>query len=94
MDGYAQPDGAGPSGQNELEEIIVPPGPTNQPRVFVRSIRDDQAVFNLSGVELAYANSIRRVIMADVPTISACAILLWMSPLEWLWSKESTNNSY
>jgi len=28
-----------------------------------------EAVFNLSGVETGYANSLRRVIMADVPTI-------------------------
>ncbi len=51
--------------------VIVPLGPTNQPKVLIRSLNKDEAVFHLSGVEMAFANSLRRVIMADVPTIGA-----------------------
>jgi DNA-directed RNA polymerase II subunit RPB3 len=34
-------------------------------------MKGKDAVFNLSGVETGYANSLRRVMMADVPTIGA-----------------------
>ena len=50
-------------------DVDVPLGPTNQPRVLVRNLSKEEAVFHLSGVELAYANSLRRVMMADVPTV-------------------------
>ena len=50
-------------------EVDVPLGPTNQPRVLVRNLTRDEVTFHLGGVELAYANSLRRVMMADVPTI-------------------------
>ncbi|KAK8854935.1 hypothetical protein IAR55_003674 [Kwoniella newhampshirensis] len=50
--------------------IDVPVGPTNQPKVLVRSLNNQDTTFHLSGVELAYANSLRRVMMADVPTIA------------------------
>lgn len=49
--------------------IEVPLGPTNQPRVLVRSLNRDEAVFHLSGVETGLANAIRRTVMADVPTV-------------------------
>ena len=63
INGEAQQNGeAGPS-------VTVPLGPTNQPRVLLRSLTRDEAVFNLSGVELGLANSVRRVMMADVPTV-------------------------
>lgn len=70
MNGYAHLDDSGSSQQPEKNgEIRIPLGPTNQPRVLVRAINDGETTFHLSGVELAYANSLRRVIMADVPTI-------------------------
>ena len=50
-------------------EVDVPLGSTNQPRVLVRSLTRDEVTFHLGGVELAYANSLRRVMMADVPTV-------------------------
>lgn len=67
----ANGNGAGASGS---ETITIPPGPTNQPRMFVRGLTKDEAVFHLSGVEMAYANSLRRVIMADVPTVCASGL--------------------
>jgi DNA-directed RNA polymerase II subunit RPB3 len=60
----------GPSGSSLLPSVEVPLGPTNQPRVLVRSLTNQEAVFHLSGVETAYANSLRRVMMAEVPTVS------------------------
>jgi hypothetical protein len=65
--------GSGPSAQPDLAtEVTVPLGITNQPRVLVRNINENEAVFHLNGVEMAFANSVRRVIMADVPTVSEC----------------------
>lgn len=70
MNGYsAGPSASAAAAPSGSETIAIPPGPTNQPRVFVRGLSRDEAVFHLSGVELAYANSLRRVIMADVPTV-------------------------
>jgi len=74
MNGYSHLNGNGnthgTSGQpSSSNDIQVPLGPTNQPRVHVRSIQGLQAVFQLNGVETGYANSLRRVMMADVPTI-------------------------
>jgi hypothetical protein len=75
------PNGIGGSGQPYLDaaaddlqaqQVIVPEGPTNQPRLLVRSINENEAVFHLSGVELGYANSLRRVVQADVPTVGEC----------------------
>ncbi|BEI95480.1 hypothetical protein CcaverHIS631_0104290 [Cutaneotrichosporon cavernicola] len=65
MNGYgsAAPNGNGDAG------ITIPAGVTNQPRVLVRSLNRDEVVFHLSGVDMAYANSLRRTMMADVPTI-------------------------
>lgn len=60
--------GAG-AGVTNGPEIIIPQGPTNDPRVLVRSLTDKEAVFHLTGVEMGYANSLRRVMMADVPTV-------------------------
>jgi DNA-directed RNA polymerase II subunit RPB3 len=75
MNGYNHTNGSipGPSHPHinggTTSDIQIPQGPTNQPRVLVRSINDTDAVFHLSGVETGYANSLRRVMMADVPTI-------------------------
>ena len=72
MNGYSHMNGASSSAQPMQDQnlgVQVPLGPTNQPRVLVRSLNKEEAVFHLSGVELGYANSVRRVIMADVPTI-------------------------
>jgi DNA-directed RNA polymerase II subunit RPB3 len=81
MNGYHHTNGApGPSHPNGNMngnmngiggDVQIPAGPTNQPRVLVRSMKGKDAVFNLSGVETGYANSLRRVMMADVPTIGA-----------------------
>jgi DNA-directed RNA polymerase II subunit RPB3 len=67
---------AGPSALNgdmdhgdTLPVVEVPLGPTNQPRMLVRSLNRDEAVFHLSGVEGGLANALRRVVMADVPTV-------------------------
>ncbi|EIW67427.1 hypothetical protein TREMEDRAFT_45370 [Tremella mesenterica DSM 1558] len=63
-------------GENQAgPSVIVPLGPTNQPRVLVRSLTKDEVNFNLSGMELALANSIRRVMMADVPTVCIDQVL-------------------
>ena len=75
--------GSGPSAQPDLAtEITVPLGITNQPRVLVRNINENEAVFHLNGVEMAFANSVRRVIMADVPTVSKCNFTLGRCNLE------------
>lgn len=82
MNGYSNgPSSAGPSAAagaadgdpNAPPTVEVPLGPTNQPRLFVRNLTDKEATFHLSGVETAYANSLRRTMMADVPTIGACS---------------------
>jgi DNA-directed RNA polymerase II subunit RPB3 len=82
MNGYGT-DGAGPSGfgggggaatgADAFTDITVPLGPTNQPKVSVSRSTPGQVDFELAGVELAFANSVRRVIMADVPTVSESA---------------------
>lgn len=73
MNGYnhlnGHSNGAGAGQPSTSAEIQIPAGPTNQPRVHVRTLVGQQAVFQLSGVETGYANSLRRVMMADVPTI-------------------------
>lgn len=68
MNGYGGNAAAPPNG-GEASGIVIPAGPTNQPRVLVRSLQRDEVVFHLSGVDMAYANSLRRTMMADVPTI-------------------------
>nr|XP_018261253.1 DNA-directed RNA polymerase II subunit RPB3 [Kwoniella dejecticola CBS 10117]OBR83411.1 DNA-directed RNA polymerase II subunit RPB3 [Kwoniella dejecticola CBS 10117] len=55
--------------------IDVPLGQTNQPRLLVRNLNNQETNFHLSGVELAYANSLRRVMLADVPTIAIDQVL-------------------
>ncbi|CAD6576139.1 MAG: 45 kDa subunit of RNA polymerase II [Tremellales sp. Tagirdzhanova-0007] len=60
-------------------EVDVPLGSTNQPRVLVRSLTRDEVTFHLGGVELAYANSLRRVMMADVPTVAIDQVLFSMN---------------
>jgi hypothetical protein len=81
MNGYSNgPSSAGPSAAagaadgdpNAPPTVEIPLGPTNQPRLFVRNLTDKEATFHLSGVETAYANSLRRTMMADVPTIGGC----------------------
>lgn len=67
MNGYYDPQ------QHQSTNIEIPQGPTNQPRLLLRNLNESDATFHLSGVELAYANSLRRVMMADVPTIGAFA---------------------
>jgi DNA-directed RNA polymerase II subunit RPB3 len=72
MNGY-HPNGSGPSHNGpSTDQVQIPIGPTNQPRVLIRQLDNMNAVFNLSGVETGFANSLRRVIMADVPTICTC----------------------
>lgn len=76
MNGYAHLNGNGHGNAQASTSAIpgdidVPLGPTNQPRVLVRNLTREEATFHLSGVELAYANSLRRVMMADVPTVGA-----------------------
>ena len=71
MNGY-HPNASGPSHNGPsttTDQVQIPIGPTNQPRVLIRQLDNMNAVFNLSGVETGLANSLRRVIMADVPTI-------------------------
>lgn len=65
--------GAGQPSTSTANDIIIPAGPTNQPRLHVRSLNHTDTVFQLSGVETGYANSLRRVMMADVPTIGGSA---------------------
>lgn len=60
----------GATGADAFTNITVPLGPTNQPKVSVSRSTAGQVDFELAGVELAFANSVRRVIMADVPTVS------------------------
>ncbi|WVQ81702.1 hypothetical protein IAT38_003827 [Cryptococcus sp. DSM 104549] len=77
MNGYSSYNGpstsaAAPGGPGA---IVIPDGPTNQPRLLVRNLNETDATFHLSGVELAYANSLRRVMMADVPTIAIDQVL-------------------
>lgn len=74
MNGYHHLNGNKPStgaGQPSTStgDVTVPLGPTNQPRVHLRALNNTDAVFQLSGVETGYANSLRRVMMADVPTV-------------------------
>lgn len=75
MNGY-HPNGSGSGPSNPTDQVQIPIGPTNQPRVLIRQLDDINAVFHLSGVETGFANSLRRVIMADVPTICESSVLL------------------
>lgn len=77
MNGYGAANGAnGPSGpvDTSVTAVPIPAGPTNQPKVLVRALQKDETTFHLSGVDLAFANSLRRTMMADVPTIGACGV--------------------
>jgi DNA-directed RNA polymerase II subunit RPB3 len=44
------------------------------PRVTVREVTSDRVDFTLSNVDLAFANSLRRVILAEVPTIAIAIV--------------------
>ncbi|KAJ7287514.1 DNA-directed RNA polymerase II, subunit 3 [Mycena rebaudengoi] len=41
-----------------------------EPRVRIRDLKKDRVNFTLENVDLAFANSLRRVMMADLPTIA------------------------
>ncbi|KAG9044970.1 45 kDa subunit of RNA polymerase II [Tulasnella sp. UAMH 9824] len=41
-----------------------------QPKVRIRELKRDGVDFVLTGVDLAFANSVRRVMMADLPTVA------------------------
>lgn len=64
MNGYSEDQPAAAQ-----EQIQIPQGPTNQPNILVRGLNRDETTFHLSGVDMAYANSLRRTMMADVPTL-------------------------
>ncbi|KAL1408790.1 RNA polymerase II subunit 3 [Vanrija albida] len=70
MNGYGTHNGGGAAGEASAPAVAIAPGPTNQPKVLVRELKKDETTFHLSGVDLAYANSLRRTMMADVPTIA------------------------
>ena len=84
MNGYSYADGQdGAAGPAPVE---VPLGLTNQPRLLVRSMNRDEAVLHLNGVETAFANSLRRTCMADVPTVgefSAFRVRWYKFALRW-----------
>ncbi|KAG8922097.1 45 kDa subunit of RNA polymerase II, partial [Tulasnella sp. 418] len=42
----------------------------SQPKVRIRELTKDSVNFILEGVDLAFANSLRRVMMADLPTVA------------------------
>ncbi|KZP34686.1 RBP11-like subunits of RNA polymerase [Athelia psychrophila] len=42
----------------------------NEPTVRIRELRKDRVNFVLEHVDLAFANSLRRVMMADIPTVA------------------------
>lgn len=74
MNGYNEPTtGAGGAAG---AGVVIPTGPTNQPRILVRKLDRDETTFHLSGVDLAYANSLRRTMMADVPTVGGYSFTL------------------
>ncbi|WRT68207.1 uncharacterized protein IL334_005182 [Kwoniella shivajii] len=78
MNGYSYDNGpstSAPQTGGVPGGIDVPLGLTNQPRLLVRNLNNQETTFHLSGVELAYANSLRRVMMADVPTIAIDQVL-------------------
>lgn len=82
MNGYSLPtdqplDGGFGAGVGAGPGVQVPLGPTNQPQLNVRSLSKDEAVMQLSGVETAFANSFRRICMADVPTIGEPEYAAW-----------------
>lgn len=72
MNGYGHNNGGPAAGAaGSAGTVTIPTGPTNQPRVLVRNLQRDDVTFHLSGVDMAYANSLRRTMMADVPTVGA-----------------------
>jgi DNA-directed RNA polymerase II subunit RPB3 len=77
MNGYNDPVSQPAAG------VTVPTGPTNQPRILLRKLDNKEVVFHLSGVEMSYANSLRRTMMADVPTIGESGVGLGC---KWAWS--------
>ncbi|ORY35361.1 DNA-directed RNA polymerase [Naematelia encephala] len=77
MNGYSHLNGA--SYQNgdatSSNSVAVPLGSTNQPRLMLRNLTDTEATFHLSGVEMGLANSLRRVMVAEVPTVCIDQVL-------------------
>jgi DNA-directed RNA polymerase II subunit RPB3 len=72
MNGYTDGGATGPSGAAAgagAGTVVVPAGPTMQPQLLVRKLDRDEVTFHLSGVEMAFANGLRRTMIADVPTI-------------------------
>lgn len=43
---------------------------SHQPKITLRQLTSSQADFILSGVDLSFANALRRVIIADIPTLA------------------------
>ncbi|KZS98340.1 insert subdomain of RNA polymerase alpha subunit [Sistotremastrum niveocremeum HHB9708] len=42
----------------------------SNPRVRIRNVQHDRVNFVLEGVDIGFANSLRRVVMADIPTVA------------------------
>lgn len=45
------------------------PGQANQPNFVMRELNASHADFVLENVDLSFANSLRRTLIADVPTV-------------------------
>ncbi|PWN26424.1 insert subdomain of RNA polymerase alpha subunit [Jaminaea rosea] len=64
-----QPYGAGAGGMNGINGGGGSGG-AQRPRVTLRSINHEEADVVLEGVDLSFANALRRVIIADIPTLA------------------------
>jgi DNA-directed RNA polymerase alpha subunit len=50
-----------------------------EPSVRIRELKKDRVKFVLENVDLAFANSLRRVVVADIPTVGERAQSMRMS---------------
>lgn len=70
----SQPYGAGAGGMNGINGGGGSGG-AQRPRVTLRSINHEEADVVLEGVDLSFANALRRVIIADIPTLGELAFM-------------------
>ncbi|TDH72057.1 uncharacterized protein CCR75_009227 [Bremia lactucae] len=49
----------------------------SQVKVKIQSLKDDEIVFDLLGVDAAIANALRRILLAEVPTMAIEHIYIW-----------------
>lgn len=55
---------------NGLASMSRHDAPISRPKITIRQLNRDHANFVLENVDLSFANSLRRIMMADIPTVA------------------------